>query len=79
MWLSNFQKGSFETVTITVTEIILIQVFSQTVGSRQKNKNDNIEYHDTFRPFKSQLYSKLGNLFLSCFGHGILYYIFMFG
>ena len=41
-------------------EIVLIQVFFLTVGSKQKN-NKNAEYLGTFIPFESQLYSKSGS------------------
>ena len=58
---SNFQKNTFKIVTITMMEIVLIKVFFFTVGSKQKNKNEMMEYHGTFIPFKSQLYSKLAS------------------
>ena len=35
---SNFQNGTFEIIIITVTEIVLIQVFLFIVASKQKNK-----------------------------------------
>ena len=35
---SNFQNSTLEIITITVTEIIFIQVFFYTVASKQKNK-----------------------------------------
>ena len=35
---SNFQNGVFYVITITVTEIDLIQVLLFTVGYKQKNK-----------------------------------------
>ena len=56
---SNFQNGTFEIITITMTKIVLIQVFFFTVAS--KHKNENMEYHGTFISFKSQLYSKPGS------------------
>ena len=39
-------------------EIVLIQVFFLTVGSKQKDENENMERHDNFMPvpFKSQLF-----------------------
>ena len=40
---SNFQNGVFYVITITVTEIDLIQVLLFTVGYKQKNKNENTE------------------------------------
>ena len=51
---SNFQNSTFEIITITVTEIVLIQMFFFTIDSKQKNKNENTEYHGTF----IQVYSK---------------------
>ena len=51
---TNFQNSTFEIITITVTEIVLIQMFFFTVDSKQKNKNENTEYHGTF----IQVYSK---------------------
>ena len=52
---NNFQNSTFEIITITTTEIVLIQVFLFAVGSKQKNKNENKKYHSAFIPFKSQL------------------------
>ena len=40
---SNFQNGVFYVITITVTEIDLIQVLLFTVGYKQKNKTENTE------------------------------------
>ena len=57
---SNFQNSVFYVITITVTEIDLIQVLFFTVGCKQKNKNENTEYHDTFTPFKAELDLKQG-------------------
>ena len=46
---SNFQSSTFEIITITMTEIVLIQMFFFTIASKQKNKkNENTEYHGTF-------------------------------
>ena len=52
---SNFQSSTFEIITITVTEIVLIQMLFSTIGSKQKNKIENTEYHGTF----IQVYSRL--------------------
>ena len=54
---SNFQNSTFEIITITVTEIVLIEMLFFTVSSKQKSKNEKTKYHGTFIPFKSQLYS----------------------
>ena len=35
-------------MTITATEIVPIQLFSYTVVSKQKHKNENKEYYGTF-------------------------------
>ena len=67
---SNFQNSVFYVITITVTEIDVIQVLFFTVDSKQKNKNENTEYHGTFTPFKAELNLKQGKSFFSCFGHG---------
>ena len=62
---SDFQNSTFEIITITVTEIVFIQVFFFTVASKQKNKNEYTENHGAFISFKSQLYWKLvGSIFL---------------
>ena len=43
-----------------MTEIVLIQVFFFTVGSKT-NKNENTENHGALIPLKSQLYLKLAS------------------
>ena len=48
----------FWKISITVAEIVLIQVFFLPVGSKQKNKNELAEHHGMFIPFKSRVYSK---------------------
>ena len=46
LWSSNFQNGTFEKTTITVTEIALIQVSFPNVGSKQKNiRTHRIPWH----------------------------------
>ena len=65
---SNFQNCTFEVLTITVMEIVLIQMFFFTVGAKQKNENENTEYHGTFTPFKSQFYSKPRSSIFLLFG-----------
>ena len=40
--------------TITVTEVVLIQVINK------NNNNKHADYHDIFIPFKGQIYSKQG-------------------
>ena len=37
-----------------MTDVIFIQTHFLTVGSTQKNKNENTEYYSIFIPFKSQ-------------------------
>ena len=44
--------------------------FFRSVGPKPKNENENTKYYGTFIPFKSWLYSKMGNPFF-CFGHGV--------
>ena len=41
-------------------EILFIQISFLTVGSKQKNKNENTEYHRIFIHFKGQVYSRQG-------------------
>ena len=56
LWIAvikNFQNGTFEKLTITVTEVAFIQAFFLTVSSKQKNKNGNKKHDDTFIPSKS--------------------------
>ena len=56
---SNFQSSTFEIITITVTEIVLIQMLFSTIGSKQKNKIENTEYHGTFIQVSSRLRSSI--------------------
>ena len=73
---SNIQNGVFYVITITVTEIDLIQVLFFTVGSKQKNKNENTEYHGTFTPFKAKLYLKPGkSIFLLFWSWSLVLYL----
>ena len=64
---SNFQNSTFKIITITVTEIILIQVFLFSVGSKQQqNKNEN-----TMPPSNHSKVSSTQNQgipFFSCLG-----------
>ena len=62
-----FQNGTFKKVTIIVTEVALIQLFSYRWFST-KNKNENTEYLAIFISFKSQLFSKQGNPIFILFG-----------
>ena len=64
---SNFQNSTFEIITITVTEIVLIQIFFFTIGSKQKNKTENTEYMAP--SCKSTQSQKVP--FFFCLGHGI--------
>ena len=56
--ISNYQNSTFEIVTITLMEIVSMQVFFFIVGSKWKNKNENTKYHGRFISFKSHLYLK---------------------
>ena len=58
-------------ISLTVTEVVLIQVSFLTVGSKQKNKTELVEYHGIFITFKSQVYSKQGSPFFSCLDQGV--------
>ena len=58
-------------------EIVLTQVLFFNIGSKQKSKNENTEYHDTFIPFKSQLYSKPGSFIFLLFElWGLVLYLY---
>ena len=53
---------------MAVTEVVFIRMFFLTVGSKQKNKDENMKYHCTFTLFKIQLYSKQENSTFLLFG-----------
>ena len=58
---SNFQNCTFKIINRTVRKITFIQGFDFTVALNKKVRTWNtkkMESHDTFIPFKSQLYSK---------------------
>ena len=40
---------------MTVTEIVLTQMFFLIIGSKEKNKNESTEYHSIFMQYKSQV------------------------
>ena len=71
---SNIRNSTFEIITITVMEIVLIQLLFFNVGSKQINENENTEYHGTLIPFKSQLYPKPGSSIFLLFGSWSLEY-----
>ena len=50
--VASFQDGNFEKITITETEVVLIQVFFLAVGSKHK-KIIKTRNYITLRPFKS--------------------------
>ena len=50
------RNDSFEKKkNITATEVIFIQLLSYNVISKQKNKNEDTEYHGMFISFKNHL------------------------
>ena len=51
-----------------MTNVVFNQMYFLTVGSKQKNKNENTEYYSMFIPFKSQAYSRQGNPIFLLFG-----------
>ena len=53
--------------TLTVTEVVRIQVSFLTVGSKNNN-NKHAEYHAIFIAFKGQIYSKQGSHVSLLFG-----------
>ena len=59
---------SIKKMVITATEVVLIKLFSYTIVSKQKKKNENTEYYGTFISFKSLLYSKQGSPVFLLFG-----------
>ena len=66
LWPSNFQDGIFEKITITLVEVVLIQVSFPNVSSKQKIKM-NTRYTMIFL-YKSQVYSKHGSIVFLLFG-----------
>ena len=52
--VSTFQNSTFEEISITVTEVVFMQLFFLIVCFKQKTK---MACHGTFISFKSQLYS----------------------
>ena len=69
--ISNYQNSTFEIVTITLMEIVSMQVFFFIVGSKWKNKNENTKYHGRFISFKSHLYSKPESSIFLFLDHGM--------
>ena len=72
--LSEWQK-----ITITVTEVVFMQLFSLTIGSKQKIKmktRNAMEpsYHSKVRPSQNKAVS-----FFPCLAHGVYDYISLFG
>ena len=68
-WRSKFQKGFFEKITISLKEVVLIEVHLLRDDSKpKKKKNKHKEYHNIFKPFKSQVYSKHESLIFLLFG-----------
>ena len=49
-------------------EVVLIEMSFVTGGTKQKNKNENMERHSIFRPFKIQFYSRQGGPIFLLFG-----------
>ena len=66
-------------ITITATEVVLIQLFSYTVVSKQKIK---MRTRNTMAPsYHSKVTStqNKGVPFFSCLAHGVSYFISIFG
>ena len=53
--------------------------FFNLVSKQKKNKNENMEQHGTFTPFKSHLYSKSGSSVFLLFGSwSLVLYLYVF-
>ena len=63
--VSTFHNGTFEKNTITVMEVVLMQLQFLIICSKQKTK---MVSHGIFISFKSQLYSKQGSPIFLWFG-----------
>ena len=48
-------------ITITVTEVVLIQVPFLLLILNKNDNDEHVESHDIFIPFKDRIYSKQGN------------------
>ena len=68
LWSSTFVMKLSKKNYHNSTEVALINLFSLTVVSKQKNKNKNTKYHGTFISFKSHLCSKQGSPIFLLFG-----------
>ena len=67
-----FRNDTFEKLfTITATEVVLIQMFSYPLASKQKIKMKNKEYYGTFISFKVISTLKNGVPSFSCLAHGV--------
>ena len=62
-------------ISITATEVVLIQMSFLTVDSKYKSKNENTEYHRMFIHSKSQVYSRQGSPIVLLFGSWSLVYL----
>ena len=63
-----FRMPLTKKITITVTEVVLIQVSFLTVSSKSNNNNEHAEYHGIFIPFIGKIYSKQGSHISLLFG-----------
>ena len=58
LWSGNFRNGTFEIITKTVAEVVLIKVSSPNVASKQKNWKINIITQNTMEsPYHSKVRS----------------------
>ena len=63
--------------TVTLTEVVFIQVSFLTVGSRNKNNNnEHAEYHVTSYHSKVRSIQNKGVMFVFSLGHGVLVLFF---
>ena len=67
-WKGTLNIATYEKITPTVTEVILIQASFLTIGSKQKIKNELTECQDISILFKSQVYLKQESQIFLLFG-----------
>ena len=68
---SNFQNATFKKITISVKEVILIQLSFLTVGSKQKMKINPWNTMASLHHSKIRFTQNKGVPFFSCLDHGV--------
>ena len=64
-------------ISITVTGVVLIQLFSLNFGSRQKIKNKTRNTTASSYHSKVSFTQIKGALFFSCLSHGVKHYLYL--